>query len=215
MIQKIDAERVGGSRSVVTVPRSGRRDRARPSNLGNFCLPDNLLAVRGRAGYAAAVRITFLCPQCKTELNFDDLSQDASPCPACGESLPLHISEEMRQNHIVNHCAICNCPKVYVQKDFNRALGIGILIAGCAIAVGFLAFDRLWEALAVLLAFSAADALLYKFWSDATICYRCHAVYREFARNPKAEGFELGFAEKFDPVDKAGKENPAADWKQR
>ncbi len=36
LIQKIDAERVGGSRSVVTVPRSGRRDRARPSNLGNF-----------------------------------------------------------------------------------------------------------------------------------------------------------------------------------
>ncbi len=38
LIQKIDAERVGGSRSVVTVPRSGRRDRARPSNLGKFWL---------------------------------------------------------------------------------------------------------------------------------------------------------------------------------
>jgi len=39
LIQKIDVERVGGSRSVVTVPRSGRRDRARPSNLGNFWPP--------------------------------------------------------------------------------------------------------------------------------------------------------------------------------
>jgi hypothetical protein len=174
-----------------------------------------LLAASGCARYPARVKISFRCPHCKIELNFDDLSQDFSPCPSCGETITLHISPEMREQNIVNHCAICNCPKVYVQKDFNRALGIGILVVGCGIAVWFLAYDRLWEALAVLIGFSAVDALLYKFWSDATICYRCHAVYRDFARNPKAEGFELGFAEKFDPVDKEAKENPAADWKQR
>jgi uncharacterized protein (DUF983 family) len=185
-----------------------------PSEIQNlFC--HKRLATAADTRYGQGVRITFLCPKCKTELTFDDLSQDQSPCPACGQAVALHISPEMRQLNIVNHCAICNCPKVYVQKDFNRTLGIGILIVGCTIALVLLGFDRLVEALAVLIGFSAADALLYKLWPDATICYRCHAVYRDFARNPKAEGFELGLAEKFDPVDKTAKENPAADWKQR
>jgi hypothetical protein len=161
------------------------------------------------------MRIFFRCPKCKTELNFDDLSRDESPCPACGAPIALSITPRMREENAVDRCAICECPKVYVQKDFNRALGIGILATGIVLSLILFGFNRIWAAFGVLLGFALADALLYKLLPEVTICYRCHAQYRDFACNPHAEPFELGFAEKFDPVDKKTAENPAAEWKQR
>ena len=122
----------------------------------------------------------------------------------------------MRRDNQVDHCALCDCHKVYVQKDFNRTLGVSIFASG---AVAFLIcawFNRLIEGTLVWAAFAAADAVLYKRLPDVTICYKCHAQYRSVTPNPDNHAFELGLAEKFDPLDKrAGAENPAADWKGR
>jgi len=120
----------------------------------------------------------------------------------------------MRRENVVERCVACDCPQVYVQKDFNRTLGVGIFAAG---AVAFLVcawFNRLVEGTLVWAAFVVADAMLYKFLPDVTICYKCHAQYRQFAPNQYNRPFELGLAEKYDPLDKQpAAENPAAEWK--
>ena len=149
-------------------------------------------------------------------MEFDDLTQSESPCPLCGETVKLRITERMRSDNVVDRCAVCDCNKVYVQKDFNRALGVSIFVAGAVVSLVLYGFDLVWQAFAVLLGCALADALLYKQLPDVTICYKCYAQYRQFAPSPDNQPFELGLAEKYDPLDKrVGAENPAAEWKGR
>ena len=125
----------------------------------------------------------------------------------------------MRRDNVVDQCAMCDCNKVYVQKDFNRTLGVAIFCAGAVLFLIFAAKNRLVEGTLVWAVFVVADGLLYKFLPDVTICYKCHAQYRQVAPNADNQAFELGLAEKFDPLDPAardaGAENPAAEWKGR
>ena len=162
------------------------------------------------------MKISFLCPHCHGELEFDDLTQNDSPCPLCCTTIHLRISERMRRENVVDHCVACDCHKVYVQKDFNRTLGVTIFAAGAIVSLILYGKNLIWQAMAVLLGCAAVDALLYKFLTEVTICYKCHAQYREFTPNPDNQEFQLGLAEKFDPLDKrTGADNPAAEWKGR
>jgi hypothetical protein len=159
------------------------------------------------------VKIQFLCPHCHRELQFEDLSQDEAPCPLCEKPIHLHVTERMRRDNAVDQCAICQ-GKVYVQKDFNRTLGVSIFVAGAVLFLILAWHNRLVEGTLVWAVFALADGMLYKFLPDVTICYKCYAQYRQFAPNPANEAFELGLAEKYDPLDKrAQAENPAAEWK--
>jgi hypothetical protein len=162
------------------------------------------------------VKIWFLCPHCHHELNFEDLSQDAAPCPVCGQVIALRIPERARRDNVVEHCVICDCPKVYVQKDFNRTLGVSIFVAGAGLFLICAWLNRLVEGTLIWAAFVGADAWLYKYLPNVTICYKCHAQYRDYDENPANAAFELELAEKYDPLDKRpGAENPAAEWKGR
>ncbi len=162
------------------------------------------------------MKIAFRCPHCKVELSFEDLAQDQSPCPQCGTDIPLFVNAALRERNLVDHCVLCNCPGVYIQKDFNRTLGIAIIIAA-AIACLILASKNLvLLGYSVLFVAAIADMLLYKLLPDVVICYRCHAQYRSFSPSPAAAAFELGLAEKYDPIQKTEQtETPAAEWKQR
>jgi hypothetical protein len=161
------------------------------------------------------VKVSFLCPHCRQELHFEELSKDESPCPVCAKLIRLHITERMRRDNQVDRCAICDC-KVYVQKDFNRTLGVSIFAAGALLFLLCAWKNRLVEGTLVWAVFVVADGLLYKFLPNVTICYKCYAQYRDCAANPDNQAFELGLAEKYDPLDKrTNAENPAAEWKGR
>ena len=162
------------------------------------------------------MKISFRCPHCKRQLEFDDLTQDESPCPLCGGTVKLRITERMRRDNVVDLCAVCDCNKVYVQKDFNRTLGVTIFAAGALLFLLCAWKNRLIEGTFVWAVFAIADALLYKFLPDVTICYKCYSQYREVSLNADNQPFELGLAEKYDPLDKRdAAENPAAEWKGR
>jgi hypothetical protein len=122
----------------------------------------------------------------------------------------------MRRDNVVDQCVICDCPKLYVQKDFNRTVGVAIFLLGAVLFLICAWFHRLVEGTLIWAAFVLADALLYKYLPNVTICYQCHTQYRDYADNPAHSAFELELAEKYDPLDKRpGAENPAAEWKGR
>ncbi len=160
--------------------------------------------------------ISFRCPHCSTELTFEDLSQNESPCPQCGKVIRLGITERMRQDNVIDSCAICSLVKLYTQKDFNRTLGVSIFVGAAILSLVLYGYNHVVSAFAVLGAAAAADYLLYLALPEVTICYRCHSQYRRGSANPANQAFDLGLAEKYDPKDKRkNAENPAAEWKQR
>jgi uncharacterized protein YbaR (Trm112 family) len=162
------------------------------------------------------MEITFRCPHCKSELSFDDLSKDSSPCPMCHHEIPLKLTERMRQENIVDQCAICGLDKLYEQKDFNRTFGITLFLVAAVICVVLCWKNLVIWGYGVLVAAAVFDFLLYRYLSNVVICYRCHSQYRKYSSKSEIPAFELGLLEKFDPLDKkAGAENPAAGWKER
>ena len=162
------------------------------------------------------MEITFRCPHCQSELNFDDLSKESSPCPMCDKEIPLRITEKMRAENIVDQCAICGLDKLYEQKDFNRTFGIALFLAAAVTCVILCWKHMVILGYGVLVAAAIFDFVLYRFLSSVVICYRCHSQYRKYSAKSEIPQFQLGLLEKFDPLDKkAGAENPAAQWKER
>lgn len=115
----------------------------------------------------------------------------------------------------MDHCAICGLEKLYIQKDFNRTLGVSILIGASVMSLILYGYNYVISAFLIFGAAAVIDYILYRMLPNVTICYRCHSQYREVNLNPANEAFELGLAEKYNPKNKdPNAENPAAEWQQ-
>jgi hypothetical protein len=89
----------------------------------------------------------------------------------------------------VSKCAICGCRDLFLQKDFNRKVGITIVIIGAILAP----FTKLIS----LFVCALIDLILYRVLPMITVCYRCHAIYRGFPNNLNHEGFNLGINDRY------------------
>lgn len=92
---------------------------------------------------------------------------------------------------MVTRCAACGGEELYVQKDFNQKAGLAIVVLGALLAP----FTPYY---ASLFAAAAVDAVLFAVLPEITVCYRCHAHYRGFLRNPRHEKYDLHRAEQYD-----------------
>ena len=111
-------------------------------------------------------------------------------CRACGQAADLAIPPALRDTRIVERCPACDGTLLYVQRDFNQKVGLGVVVVGAILAP----FTPFYSSLIVA---ALVDAGLYALLPEITVCYRCHAHFRGFARNPKHEAFDLHLAEQY------------------
>jgi hypothetical protein len=112
-------------------------------------------------------------------------------CPRCAAETALALSPQTAQSRIVERCAACGGEQLYLQRDFNQKAGLAIVVAGALLAP----FTPYY---ASLFAAALLDAVLYAVVPEITVCYRCHAHYRGFARNPRHAAFDLHLAEQYE-----------------
>lgn len=132
--------------------------------------------------------IAFRCPSCDGEAV---ASVDGPGQCRCGAQPVLALSPSIRESLVVDVCPACQGGQFYVQRDFNQRAGIGIVIVGALLAPFTPYYSSLYVAAAI-------DTALYLVLPEITICYRCHAHFRRFRRNPKHEGFDLHLAEQYE-----------------
>ncbi len=147
--------------------------------------------------------VQFACPSCDGEYHLQcggpekgGQANGHECCPGCEFKFDAGLSE-YPASEPVNNCAVCSCEEFYIQKDFNRQLGL--MVAATSLMVVFLVmliFGHL-PGLYCLFALAAADGLVYWRWKNVTVCYLCHAIYRGFKPNPGHSGFYLGNEEKY------------------
>jgi hypothetical protein len=92
----------------------------------------------------------------------------------------------------VDVCPACAGRQLYVQRDFNQRAGLAIVVAGALLAP----FTPYYSSLMVA---AAIDAGLYALLPEIAVCYRCHAHFRGFRRNPAHQAFDLHTAEQYGP----------------
>ena len=137
----------------------------------------------------ARTEIAFRCPRCGKEATAGIDGQGR--CRSCGEETTLPVSAELRESRVVDACPACGSSLLYVQRDFNQKVGLGVVAFGAVLAP----FTPYYSSLMVA---ALIDALLYTLLPEITVCYRCHAHFRGFARNPQHQAFDLHVAEQYD-----------------
>lgn len=106
------------------------------------------------------------------------------PCPQCGDvrQVPAEGWTDAPGGQ-VEVCPLCGCRHLYRQRDFNRALGCGLVALGAVLVP--------WTFGLSLIAFGLVDLWLYRRLKDAVVCYKCDTVYRDARPGPRQGEFDL------------------------
>jgi hypothetical protein len=109
----------------------------------------------------------------------------------CGAEPRPEVADALRDGGPIERCPVCHGGQLYVQRDFNQKAGLAIVVAGALLAP----FTPFYSSLIVA---ALIDAGLFALLPEITVCYRCHAHFRGFARNPRHQPFDLHLAEQYD-----------------
>ena len=132
--------------------------------------------------------IALSCPSCGNEAVAG--LDGGGTCRSCLAAVKVDVPEPLRTTRIIEACPACGNGLLYVQRDFNQKVGLGVVILGAVLAP----FTPFYSSLFVA---GAVDAGLYALLPDVTVCYRCQAHMRGFAKNPAHHAFDLHLAEQY------------------
>lgn len=141
------------------------------------------------------MKIAFVCPECSRE-SVLDVGQTMR-CPSCGHLIGSVVSESIGELGLIDTCCLCGNDQFYVQKDFNRTLGLAIVLLSVLLSYVIFGFNLLALILGLTVC-AVIDFVLYKILPEVTICYACHSVYREYSKNPNHKPFDLNIAEQYE-----------------
>lgn len=122
------------------------------------------------------IEAAFACPGCGREASIPDLAADGALACPCGFSAPRR-EEALRGGRLVR-CPLCGDPRLYVQKDFSRKVGIGLLVAGFMAAVALGVFRGPWGFFAALVVSVGLDSILYAVAGNVVVCHWCETHLR-------------------------------------
>lgn len=114
-------------------------------------------------------------------------------CSGCGRGTPAH-PEALDAEGRIAACPVCGCRDIYRQRDFNRKLGLAIIIAG---AVGAALIPNPFLKLASLVACALVDLAIYMMIPDVVGCYHCQAVCRGYQGTAEVGPYDLNISDKY------------------
>lgn len=123
--------------------------------------------------------IEWRCPECEKPSSQELPDDGQLDCANCGHRQSYAgaaMTEAGSVSNPLNACVSCGYDRLFAQKDFNRKLGLVIVLIGAALSP--------WTYGLSLLAFMGFDYALYRFVPEITVCYGCDAIHREFEHNP-------------------------------
>jgi hypothetical protein len=133
-------------------------------------------------------RISFVCDRCDRAIHqVLDASLESIACPGCGRGHDVRVEPAALASRLLRRCLRCGLERLYVQKDFNRKVGLGVFVAAAILSVPTWGLS--------LLAATLVDMTLYVVLGDVALCYGCRTQHRGFQRNPAHGPFDLHVAE--------------------
>ena len=123
------------------------------------------------------------CPHCKTYQEFSLSAFEYHSCSSCQKSIFPNATDLFKESFGLNQCPHCASAHIYKQKDFNRKVGIGLLVIGI-----FLSFFTYGISLLIVTLF---DGWLYRKVGEVGCCYLCQSQFRNSPQIEKLEGFDL------------------------
>jgi hypothetical protein len=142
------------------------------------------------------MRVKSFCPKCLRPTSAALEPAPAEVACACGVRRAVTMTESLTAKRIVDRCVFCASGYFYVEKNFNRWVGLGVLTAAILGFLWTITFNW-FVAIGILLGAALLDMIAYAFAGDRTICYQCLAEYTGVVRNPDHGPYDLGTAGRF------------------
>jgi hypothetical protein len=111
-------------------------------------------------------------------------------CPRCGESHRVDPAAAVDEAGLLAGCAVCGCDRLYRQRDFNRRLGLAVVVIAAVLSVPTRGLS--------LLAAAAIDLALYFALPEIVLCYHCEGIHRGFKRSGALGGYDLATGERYE-----------------
>lgn len=133
---------------------------------------------------SGSLDLAFACPSCGQPVEGPLTSDvEAMTCGACEAETTLPETRELLASAPLSPCPVCGSTDLYWQRDFNRKLGIFIVVVGCALGP-FTSWISVGIAVVI-------DALLYLLVPSVVVCYACNAQLRGFSEAQRPEAFDI------------------------
>jgi hypothetical protein len=147
--------------------------------------------VTSARGAARPLVLAFACDGCARAIVHEaEGPAETVGCPGCGRRHPIRVEAAPEGSRRVEHCLRCGLDRLYVQKDFNRTMGLAVFAVAAVLSVPTWGLS--------LLAATLLDVLLYHLLGEVTICYGCGAHHRGGSKNPAHGPFDLHVQESVD-----------------
>lgn len=138
-----------------------------------------------------AMTLAYVCDACDAPVGIRlEAGSVAAGCPSCGRAAALSPDPAALAARRVDRCQRCGFDRLYVQKDFNRKIGLAVFVVAALLSVPTWGLS--------LVAATIIDFALYAILGDVTLCYACGAQHRGFGKNPAHGAFDLHIAEQTD-----------------
>ncbi len=134
-------------------------------------------------------------------MGFDTVTP-ASPvgkCPSCGDELKVTVPPPDDRDD-VSKCWRCQCPNLYVEKNFPQSLGCLVMVGSAVLAIWFAqkTYGLSFMGIVVL------DFILYFLVPTRAVCYQCSAEYLGAPKNARHKGYDLLIAGKYADTEDVG-----------
>jgi hypothetical protein len=144
------------------------------------------------------------CGRCGTGVTLPlDGTTAAAACGGCGDTVRIGFPEAPGAR---SRCAMCGCDALYAQRDFNRVLGIAIVVVGAGLAP-FTHYVSLGVA-------TLADLVLYSLLPRITVCYACEAIHRGVPVQAGHGAFDHHLEDRY-KVEKSKRQVAIQAWRRR
>lgn len=139
--------------------------------------------------------VAWRCPGCLHPNESRSEISNVGPwnCSSCDQVQPAH-PEALSPAGTLVRCPRCGCPDLYRQRDFNRRLGIGLIVCGAVLAP----FTHYLS----LPVFAGIDFLIYYLVPDVVICYHCQAALRGYPGTAEVSAFDLNVSDKYIAIER-------------
>ncbi len=139
--------------------------------------------------------VQWRCPACLTvnEIAGQEKPEGPWPCSRCGAERTAQPGAWDADGHL-GGCPVCGCRDLYRQRDFNRRLGLAVIIVGAALAP--------WTKFLSLVAAAGLDWFLYRWVGEVVVCYHCQAILRGLAGVERVPPFDLNVSDKYIEIER-------------
>lgn len=126
--------------------------------------------------------VQFTCEKCGSGVQvYPSASSTHASCDICKHSFPVCFNSD-HEKGILKDCPCCKRKDFYIQKDFNRKIGVVLFVIAAILSI--------WTYGISLIVLYLVDLFLFKKLGNVASCYKCNTLFRGLANQSDIRPFD-------------------------